>query len=373
MRFMDLTPFPALCFRHDSQGDPRRVVVMRATFDIAADGRLRKAEPQPRLNFAERGFEDVLTSALRDESHLAPFKEHVDLVVHADAYAPQGRPAQSFHVGLSVEAAGATLLREELLVTGPRRWRYGAGMSGTRWKLQAPEATTRVPLRFDYSYGGTLDLAEQNDIAQGPLPIAFAANPVGRGFFPSVEQVQDRFRLSRSAAAELREGWARARREIDAPQICLPGTELEQPEAPIPLAGWGYVAKHWESRLRHAGTFDQAWFDRRRPLLPLDFDRRYWNGAHPHLQLATLPPDATIVTRGLVPFERAADQVLRVVLPGLQPVAHVSDVSWGDHEVDQLPRLDTVVLDLVDDQLTLLYRMDVADTLTLAYIEMEIP
>ena len=50
-----------------------------------------------------------------------------------------------------------------------------------------------------------------------------------------------------------------------------------------PLAGFGYIAPHWEPRRSLAGTYDDAWQKERCPLLPLDFDDRHFRNAHPDL------------------------------------------------------------------------------------------
>ena len=40
-------------------------------------------------------------------------------------------------------------------------------------------------------------------------------------------------------------------------------------------AGFGPIARHWEPRVRWAGTYDKRWQRTRKPLLPDDFDDRF--------------------------------------------------------------------------------------------------
>src|SRR6185312_7848826 len=65
---------------------------------------------------------------------------------------------------------------------------------------------------------------------------------------------------------------------------------LEHPDHPFrsygdapPPAGFGFIAPNWQPRLALAGTFDVAWDRTRKPLLPKDFDRRFFNAASPGL------------------------------------------------------------------------------------------
>ncbi|MGF1696318.1 DUF2169 domain-containing protein [Vibrio lamellibrachiae] len=45
------------------------------------------------------------------------------------------------------------------------------------------------------------------------------------------------------------------------------------------VAGFGPLPPFFSSRYEYAGTFDERWGEERRPLLPLDFDRRYYQSA----------------------------------------------------------------------------------------------
>jgi hypothetical protein len=53
-------------------------------------------------------------------------------------------------------------------------------------------------------------------------------------------------------------------------------------DTPIP-AGFGYCSPSWLPRRQFAGTYDEAWQKSRAPYLPLDFDNRFLNAAHPDL------------------------------------------------------------------------------------------
>jgi hypothetical protein len=47
----------------------------------------------------------------------------------------------------------------------------------------------------------------------------------------------------------------------------------------IEPTGFGFIGPDWMPRLSHAGTYDEAWMQTRMPLLPKDFNRRFFNAA----------------------------------------------------------------------------------------------
>jgi len=50
-------------------------------------------------------------------------------------------------------------------------------------------------------------------------------------------------------------------------------------------AGFGFYGRGWAPRLAYAGTYDDKYMKERHPLLPADFSFRFFNGAHPDLQV----------------------------------------------------------------------------------------
>ena len=56
-----------------------------------------------------------------------------------------------------------------------------------------------------------------------------------------------------------------------------------KPGQNVLAAAFGPVGRHWEPRVRYAGTYDDRWTEDRMPLLPKDFDDRFHNAAPPGL------------------------------------------------------------------------------------------
>jgi len=59
------------------------------------------------------------------------------------------------------------------------------------------------------------------------------------------------------------------------PNVEALGKSAARPRA----AGFGAVCSYWAPRAQYAGTYDAAWLERRKPLLPEDYDPRWLNCA----------------------------------------------------------------------------------------------
>lgn len=335
----NLTPFPALAFAsRDVQNNSFVTAVMRITYDIQDDGRLEFAATPTPLVMSDRYFGEINRSSVREESDLAPFKPRCDLIVVGDAQAPEGRPATEWKVGLRF-AEHRKLLR----VTGPREWRNGR-LSG--WALSDPEPVTKVPLRYEYAWGGENRIEDEKGLAEAarrraageeasdPKPLYLAAcqsNPVGRGF--ATPEYLDRAEPRGLAAAQ-----------------------IEDPEQPVrrfgealPAQGLGVIGRAWLPRRSLTGTTDEKWKNERWPGLPEDFDFGYWNGAHPDLQIPYPRGDEEFVLLGMTPEGRTAGR-----LPGHKP--HLL-LRFEAGELVPWPMfLDTVVFDAEARQVVNVWR-----------------
>ncbi len=104
-----------------------------------------------------------------------------------------------------------------------------------------------MPLIYERAFGGSDALQGVND----------NRNPIGKGFF-----------AKRSNLAG-----------IAAPNIEYPANSgSSSGNVPRP-AGYGPIARNWSPRLELAGTYDDAWFEQRKPLVPVDFNDRFFQCA----------------------------------------------------------------------------------------------
>lgn len=373
MEFRNLTPFPAMSFDGLDQHDRRfHTVVMRLSFELQIDGTLAFAPVQTPLATCDEYYGEPNDSSVRQESDLAPYKPHTDVIVVADACAPKGQASVLFPVALRIDAAsaeraaaGTPVLRKVLLVRGPREWRrrhpalraLGLFML-PRWRLTAAIPIASLPLRYEYAHGGANKImagdpaarrVPQRDRLPGrqPLPentdspdaVAHGVcerNPVGRGH-------AERWYLRAARPAR-----------IPAPQVEAPDAEAARLGRPAMPAGFGVVGRAWTPRLALAGTYDQRWLEERHPRLPADFDFAYWNGAPADQQVTPhLRGDERISLFNLCPEQQGTDHdadgntVLSFDLPGHLPFVLV---RFADGSLGELAaRLDTLIVDAAPD------------------------
>lgn len=165
------TPFPAVGdWVRDRDGAEVWVVAIRATFRIRADGCTEVARDQepPVLAPVYRG--DPATSSLVYDSDVYLTKPTTDILLHANAHAPHGRPVPQVDVGMRVGP-----IAKVLRVTGDRIYRDDLRMSPS-----APEPFLAMPITYERASGGR----EFRQPAQPDRPRFDPRNPIGCGFEP---------------------------------------------------------------------------------------------------------------------------------------------------------------------------------------------
>jgi hypothetical protein len=352
MEFRNLTPFAALCFSAlDTRGNDYPVVVMKVGY------RLQPIPGQPGhcsaevmadepilLCAADRYFGEQGQSSVYEESDLAPFKLRCDVIINGHAHAPGGEPTTSWTAGIRLSAplseqpctaqheaehheARGILLDKHLRFSGPRHFEHGL-FSG--WRLSAAEPAIRVPLRWEYAFGGSSVLPNPDypDNCAEPylLHQVCYSNPLGRGW---IEKRHEKHAWSMDAPLQ----------RLAAPQIEAldrPVTHLHvthHPDGDISAAdmaqlsatygycpaGFGVVGRAWAPRLALAGTYDKAWQKKPWPGLPADFDFAYWNAAPVDQQIAFLPANLRIELFNLTPPALSHNGQLCVELPEHRP------------------------------------------------------
>jgi hypothetical protein len=304
----------------DEEAVPQFVTLVQGTYSISHDGAevlLLDEQPAPRI--AGEWFGDPETSSMKFEPQIAFTKPATDIVMLGSAHAPNGGTTR-MQVGIRV--AG---MQKLLNVIGSRRLISRLGSS----TVTDPEPFETMPLIYERAFGGWDRRAEDPNEHR-----CEARNPVGVGF--------------RAKSGETDE------------EVILPN--IEHPEHPFrfygdtpPPAGFGFIGPHWQPRAAFAGTFDEAWDRSRKPLLPKDFDRRFYNGAAPDLVApGYLRGDEPVVTIGAAPQGRVAFH-----LPGAPPPACVVNVR-GRQSVELQTVLDTVIVDMDAFTLTLQWRAHLA-------------
>lgn len=116
-------------------------------------------------------------------------------------------------------------------------------------------------------------------------------------------------------------------------------------------AGFGHWPESAPHRAQYAGTYDEDWQKTRQPDLPLDFDSRYFNTAHPDLQLPAAPASGTTIT--LKHLSNTPE--VRATMPALALEAQ-SCASDGQYGPRQPMRADTLILEPDLGRYSLIYR-----------------
>jgi hypothetical protein len=265
------TPFAAeRGWVRDRSGAEVWLVAVKCTFDIGRDGSTRIATEQPpALRLPEYAGEPG-KSSLKYDADFVLTKATTDVTVLGHACAPGGRPVTGMEAGFAVGP-----VQKVLRITGDRVW--------TRAGISAPEPFTKMPLVYERAFGGV----DAN--SAHPEKDWDWRNPVGTGFAVSRENVAG----------------------VALPNIEYPDDVVRSwKDRPRP-AGFGPIPGHWQPRAAFAGTYDDAWMKSRQPLLPDDFDDRFFQSAPQDQQAkAFLRGGEPVVLVGLTP-----DGELRFTLP----------------------------------------------------------
>lgn len=240
------TPFSAIqSWTRDERGAEFWLVAIRAAFEIDADGRQRVAEKQTEVQQFPQYAGDPVREEMLSDSDFQLSKTGTDVLVAGHAHARDGRPTVRSRVRLKVADVDKTVD-----VVGDRYFFKG----DVSTPMTRSAEFTAVPLSWSRTFGGW------DDEGQDWVP----ENPAGCGF------ATDSRRLVNTAA----------------PNFEYPDAPYRGPRSGKP-AGFGPVSHHWRPRVGHAGTYDKAWEERRDPLPPDDFDRKYFRCAPADQQTAT--------------------------------------------------------------------------------------
>jgi hypothetical protein len=309
------TPFAvAPLFIADEDGRPIVAPIIKATFDVSLRGEVTLGAKQAPVDFKGKLHGEPVKSSPRLEPETAFIKVATDCVVLGHAVSV--RPTTQMDVGVRIGSVA-----KAARVTGNRWWVEGAvGLT-----MSSPEPFQLMPLVYERAFGGWDRTPEKEDDHRFEQ-----RNPVGVGF------VGERgVPLAGSPA----------------PNIEDPSQMLTSPNGRATPVGFGFLGLEWQPRAQFAGTYDEAWTTTRAPLLPKDFDRRFFNAAsHGLVAPGYLRGDEWVQAFGVTP-----EGTWEFRLPGIEaPTVTVAVRLRGD--VLLQTNLDTVIVDADARQLTLIWR-----------------
>lgn len=250
MELVNETPFRAeRVALLDVNGRDLLVVIVKGTFRLNGPHAPLVADIQVPIQIADVFNGEPGKSSVHYESDLCPRKPGTDIVLIGHAYPPRGR-MPLVDVNLAVGP-----IRKSCRVFGDRTWKKDL-MS--RIGISAPQPFERMPLVYERAFGG-----QDQSAPNGEHHEQETRNPVGTGL------------VAKKSAADLS--------TVALPNIEDPARLISSRDDRPSPAGFGFIGRHWQPRLAYAGTYDEAWLKNRSPQLPVDFNERYHNGAHPDL------------------------------------------------------------------------------------------
>lgn len=303
----------------DRDGRPSLVAVVKATFALPFDGgpAALHQQPQPLLD-ADVFWGEPGLSAPRREMDFAARKPFCDVLLSGSAHAPE-RGAKRLPVGLRVGA-----MTKRFQAVGDRVWQ--AGLLGTR--ASPPETFRTLPLDYGRAYGGGWRRSETEWIG-------FPANPVGRGHYDKMPRHQ----LDGRPLPNL-EAW---------------GQEILHPDEAHPALSLGPVGRNWQPRQGFAGRYDDDWLARRYPLLPEDFDERYFQAAAADQWIKPPRGGEEVVLINLADHARAGGERVAFTLPQLALAVRVHP-RRGATRIMQ-PMVDTLFIEPDEERFSVVWRV----------------
>ncbi|WP_313003778.1 DUF2169 domain-containing protein [Pseudomonas sp.] len=326
-------------------GMPMDILVIRGTFDFSPDQPMTLSEVQSEIvwgdRFAGPAINYPLQAVIVEEGDLVLGKPGTDVLLQGSVRSAEGQWRTSWPVDVRVGP-----IRKTLRVYGPRT--LSKGLMG--WSLGEPEKVENVPLHYRLAFGGCVyDPEPERGQAQIPN-ISYPKNPAGCGWLPNRCELD----MLAPPVRERVEAQIAQLVTLPAPQIEDPLDPYSDPSQRLQPVGLTPIARWWQPRSGFQGTLDARWMAERYPLLPEDFDPRFYQSA-PADQVATpfLRGDEAVHLKGCL-----REGEYRMQLPGIAPLL-VCETEDGQFHA-YVPVLDTVRLDLDQRQAFLLWRLPVS-------------
>jgi hypothetical protein len=306
----------------DKTGREWLVVAAKGTYGIPA-----RPDEEPRLldEQVPLMMTDVFTgepgfSAPLYENDFPPRKPRCDVLLNGSAYAPNGKPVERVQVTLQVGT-----LSKSFNVVGNRAYKAGTLYIA----VSNPEPFTVMPISYDNAFGG-VDRTHENAAKHR----WHLLNHAGVGFHADTS--------------------SKALNDKPLPNTEEVGHPVSKPGGNYKPMAFGPVGRSWQPRIKWAGTYDNTWLDAKCPLLPDDFDERYFQAAPDDQQTDYPKGGEEVVLTNLTAQGRTAFR-----LPGRLRLPVVFFLRDGARKEVQAV-MDTVVLEPDKKHFLLVWRASLA-------------
>ena len=307
----NLTPFVVDEFAgHDHKGREFYTVILKASFQWSDRGEVMPASEQQAILPIDVYAGDPAVSGPVQPADFAPTKPLIDFLLVGGITLP----AAVEKVDVTVEVGRR--LRKTVRVFGDRTWLPAVTSA---LSLSPPRPFVEMPIQWDRSFGG-----HDPDHPELYEP----RNPIGRGMRKDARALEGKLAPN-----------------FEDPRALI--TSWNSQPAPI---GFGPVAPFWQPRVSHAGTYDEKWKEEVFPLLPDDFDERYFNCAPLDQQFPEYPAGEDVSLH----YSTGTRRDVFTLPPFQVPVLIV--LAQGRSTVDTLTP-DTILVDPGARRLTLVGRV----------------
>ncbi|MGF1751783.1 DUF2169 family type VI secretion system accessory protein [Vibrio cionasavignyae] len=216
-------------FQRDENGDEVWVVVGKRTWKLNGSIWLETSGEEicdDPVYVGEPGF-----SAMKIDHEFAHYKQNTDVVIYGRARSYAKKPVLYHECRVLLDEH----INKTIAVHGERVWIEHSG------SITISHSTEFIEQNIDYS------CAIGGDIR----------NRLGSGIASSNKELI----------------------EQRVPSVFYQNEDWSSTGKSLRVAGFGPIPPFFASRLAYAGTFDKHWQENRRPMLPVDFDRRFYQSA----------------------------------------------------------------------------------------------
>jgi hypothetical protein len=315
------TPFNSdITILNDINGKEILVVYVKATYKIVDPHTLALTDEQAPLEMAGAYYGNPGESSLKTAPESCFDKLSTDICMLGHAHAPQGQAVNQLDVMLRVED-----IVKAIRVFGDRVWRFVTDNTGHSFtEISVPQPFLTMPLRYEYAFGGKDETPEDEADHERE-----ERNIIGKGI------------VSENSRSE---------EFIQLPNLEDPANLIESIEDRPQPACFGPIPGDWQPRRAFAGTYGEEWEKERKPLLPNDFDPKFFNAAHPDL----IAPGFLNGYEEVEIINASPMGRLHFRLPGDVPNIVVT-LSNKQH-IHLETKLDTLTIDTDDHTVQLLWR-----------------
>lgn len=368
--------------------------MLKRRYSIGSDGTLMPVVDAGALQLSgDEYFDDDIGKSLKKVDDYLPPVDQYDLIIHGNAFAPDGIPAQQFECGF--EYAGKS---KRIKVIGDRQYiEYTDGTS----ELTQPTGITSMPLRMEYAFGGP-------DYDQHPLGKGFVYSgdhdPLLAPMFEQLKEVDeveatfaaeqatqqdvepfeasddDQDTIVQSVAAmsddfdtSETEAEAEITLIVDAPNFELVDEDYVTPYNLFPTVGLGPLPTNWADKLANrilAQNYDALIWAMENPdadpalgpqvddvsdlvsAKPDEFDRSVYNAA-PKDQRFDVAPYGQIVT--LINMDPSMPH-FQLYLPNEKPIVFAAAAEAPNDPLEYDMRATSIVIDLAARTVDMLWK-----------------